>query len=76
MKLFNKNSSYLKAVLEALRVLNISKLKVEKIRLEIEKKFDEFSEDEIPLAVRYLLHNCENINQARNCLEKDWGSQI
>ena len=70
MKLFYESSSYLKAVLEALRVLTLPKVAAVKIRTAIEERFDQFSEEEIPLAVRYLLHNCENMDRARACLSK------
>ena len=54
--LFKENSTSLRAVLEALRVLSLSKGQVEKIRLAIEDHMDQFSQDEVPLAVRSGSH--------------------
>jgi len=68
MKLFHESSSYLKAVLEALRVLTLPPSAAKEIQSAIESKFDQFSDDEIPLAVRYLLHNCKTLERASNCL--------
>ena len=59
LKLFNESASYLKPVLEALRVLNLRPKTAEEIRQVVEDKFDQYSDEEIPLAVRFMLHNCQ-----------------